>query len=77
MASYSSSGSSSSSCSKIGCRSCPWTGVESAIVVKVGATFPLGGAALLRAGVVAGVYCCSASGMSVKIGADRVGKRSL
>ena len=68
MASCSSSGSSSSSCSNMGCRFCPRAGDKSAAADCVGAALPPTSAALPRVGVVAGVCYSVASGTSVEIG---------
>ena len=69
MASCSSSGSSSSSCSNMGCRFCPRAGVESVAADSVGAALPPSSAALPHSRVAAGVCYSVASGMSVEIGA--------
>jgi hypothetical protein len=69
MASCSSSGSLSSSCSNMGCRFCPQARVKSAAADCVGATLLPSSAALPCSGVVTGVCYSVASGTSAEIGA--------
>ena len=69
MASYSSSRSSSSSCSNMGCRFCPRAGVESAAADYVGAALSPASAALPRSGVAVDACCSVALGTSAEIGA--------
>ena len=60
---------SSSSCSKMGYRFCPWTRVESVAAGWSGVALPLSGMALPQTEVAVGVCWCSALGASVEIGA--------
>ena len=69
MASYSSSGSSSSSFSNMGCRFCPQARVESAAADYVGAALLPSSVALPRSEVVVDACCSVASGTSAEIGA--------
>ena len=72
MASCSSFGSSSSSCSNMDCRFCPQAGVESAVVDYVGVALPPSRAALPCSRVAAGVCCSVALGTSAEISAASI-----